>query len=496
MFKRLVTGSSLSVIALMANILTAMIMMPFIIHSLGDVDYGLWVLVASFVGYYGLLDFGMSAAATRFISRADGKGDVEEMNIILNTVGVFFAGLGFTVFIISVIVASMVESQVTAALWLTVGITCIFQFGLRGFYGLYFARIRQDILSYTTIAKLIFRTALIYYFLSTGYGVVAVAVITMVAEILFYGIDMILLKKIVPEMKISWDLVRKERVKKLINYGKFSMVLQISDLLKLRALPVIVTYTVGLTCVVYFSIAMRLMEIYQEVMHKIIGIVVPVFSQYEARDEHANIKKAFWMTFRINVMLSILFGAGIMLFSGNFINWWIGEEYEFAYGITLWLSVGLMAFTINETGKSALFGVSKHQTFAWVSMLESIAAAMLGAVLGYLYGPLYIAIGMASVFVYVELVHKPFIVVDELNLSLKEYYLTLFNVGIRMGIPVAIWAYVGRGWHTTSIWYIMLGAGLFVISLIPAMWFSLGDDNKEILRRKVLSRLSFKGIKC
>ena len=125
MFKRLVTGSALQVIALLANILVAMAMMPFIIHNLGDNDYGLWVLVASFIGYYGLLDFGMSTAVTRFISRADGQHNVYEMNVILNTASWFFAGLGSFIFVACLLTATFVDSSKTAYLWVTIGITCL-----------------------------------------------------------------------------------------------------------------------------------------------------------------------------------------------------------------------------------------------------------------------------------------------------------------------------------------------------------------------------------
>ncbi len=32
---------------------------PFILHKLGDTAFGLWVLLTTFTGYYGLLDLGL-----------------------------------------------------------------------------------------------------------------------------------------------------------------------------------------------------------------------------------------------------------------------------------------------------------------------------------------------------------------------------------------------------------------------------------------------------
>ncbi len=496
MFKRLVAGSTLSIMAMISNIVVAMAMMPFVIHSLGDHDYGLWILVASFVGYYGLLDFGMSTAVTRFISRADGQGDVDEMNTILNTASVFFAGLGLVIFIISVIVAVSVESSTTAILWLTVGVTCVFQFGLRGFYGLFFARIRQDIMSVTAMAKLFLRTALIVYFLSIGYGVIAVAVITMAAEILFYAIDMFILSKIAPEMKLSWKHVDRSRVREMINYGKFSMIIQIADLLRLRALPVIVTYAAGIAYIVFFSIAIRLMEIYYQVVEKVIHILVPVFSQHESRGETEKITKVFWIAFRVNLVMSFFIAGGLVLFADPFIAWWIGPEYAMASDLTLWLTLGFLAFTINQTGKTALFGLSRHQDFAWLSAGESILGALAALAFGAAYGPMYIAISMVIIMVFIEMIAKPATICAELDLSPITYYATMLEVAIKMAIPFVVWAFVLHGWETDSIFEIIAAATLFVISCKPSMWHSLNDDTKTIIRRKILSKLPIIGGKC
>jgi len=495
MLKRVLTGSALSVIALFANIAVAMFMMPFIIHALGDHDYGLWVLVASFIGYYGLLDFGMSVAVTRFISRADGQGNVEEMNVILNTSSAFFATLGIIVFLISCTVAwfvpTFVENNVFVVqmLWLTVGITSIFQFGLRGFYGVLFAKIRQDIMSYTTLAKIFIRMSLILYFLSNGYGVMALAIISMVTELLTYAIDMIILRKIYPEMKISWKLVKMSRIKALIRYGIFSMVNQISDLMRLRALPVIVTYATNITYIVFFSIAIRLMEIYYQVLEKVIHILTPVFSKYEGADNTDGITKMFWIAFRVNLAISILVGFGIMFFGNSFISWWIGPEYVLASDLTIWLGVGFLAYTTQQTGKTALFGISKHERYAVISAIESTAGAALGAVLGTLYGPLWIAVGVATSMIVFEILVKPFVVAEALAISLKTYYLTMIEVFIKVGIPLALYGVLMYSWITPSIINIGLSSMLMVVISLPFIWISLTAESKELLNRKVFSKL-------
>ena len=66
-------GSVLRAAMLFANVAVALYMMPFLVHALGDRWYGMWTLVATFMGYYGYLDFGLSVSVQRFIAGAIGR---------------------------------------------------------------------------------------------------------------------------------------------------------------------------------------------------------------------------------------------------------------------------------------------------------------------------------------------------------------------------------------------------------------------------------------
>lgn len=494
-FKRVFVGSSLNIITLVLNVAVAMVMMPYIIHSLGNHHYGLWILVASFIGYYGLLDFGMSTAVTRFISRADGQGNVDEMNVILNTSTVFFMILGLGIFALSTAAAFIAphfaetDQYVIQMLWLTIGVTCIFQFGLRGFYGVMFARVRHDIVGYTTLGKLTVRTGLIVYALSNGYGVVALAVITMVTELMVYAVDMYILTRICPEMKISWKYVHKGRTKELFKYGIFSMVNQISELLRLRALPLIVTASIGVIYVVYFSIAIRLMEIYRDVINRVVNILVPVFSNYEGSDDMKSVKRIFWIAYRLNIAMSVIIGAGLFLFCRPFIAWWIGPDYTLASDLTILLSIGFLVGMFQETGKIALFGISKHSKFSVVSAIESATGAVLGVIFGYLYGPIGIAAGITISMIVFELGIKPKLLADALDISLIEYYKTLVEVGLKLSIPIICYGVLMETWMTSSIFSILIsGVGLCIIS-IPFVWISLNQDGKDMLESKLFVKV-------
>ena len=83
--KKLFRGSVLRTVVLVSNIIVSFFMMPFLVHSLGNRWYGFWALAGSILGYYGLLDLGLSSAVTRFVSQAFGQKRHDEINILVNS---------------------------------------------------------------------------------------------------------------------------------------------------------------------------------------------------------------------------------------------------------------------------------------------------------------------------------------------------------------------------------------------------------------------------
>src|SRR5205085_9696200 len=72
-------------LALAINILIGIVLSPFILHHLGDTAYGIWVLIFSVTGYYGLFDLGIRSSVVRFVSRFTAIKDEQALSKLVNT---------------------------------------------------------------------------------------------------------------------------------------------------------------------------------------------------------------------------------------------------------------------------------------------------------------------------------------------------------------------------------------------------------------------------
>ena len=46
---------------------------PFVIHTLGDTSYGIWILLTSLTGYFGLLNLGLRPAINKYVAEFAGS---------------------------------------------------------------------------------------------------------------------------------------------------------------------------------------------------------------------------------------------------------------------------------------------------------------------------------------------------------------------------------------------------------------------------------------
>src|SRR5271167_113020 len=99
--RKLASGSALRLTVTFGTAVTSFLIMPFVVHTLGDSLYGIWTVVATFVGYYGVLELGLSRAVSRYAAAALGAGDHEECNRVFNTALRIYMVLGAVVLILT-----------------------------------------------------------------------------------------------------------------------------------------------------------------------------------------------------------------------------------------------------------------------------------------------------------------------------------------------------------------------------------------------------------
>src|ERR1700739_2772281 len=91
------------------SILVGVFLSPFILHRLGDTAFGIWVLIFSVTGYYGLFDLGIRSSVIRYVSTFTAPNDLEGLPKLINTSLATYTAIGAVAMAVTLACSFFVE---------------------------------------------------------------------------------------------------------------------------------------------------------------------------------------------------------------------------------------------------------------------------------------------------------------------------------------------------------------------------------------------------
>jgi O-antigen/teichoic acid export membrane protein len=432
---KLIKGSALRVLNPFMNVIVSLMMMPFIIHCIGDRYYGLWILATTFVGYFEFLDLGLSTANQRYIAQALGRQDVDEVNTTFNTCLGIYLSTCVVAFGISVVIAlatphfvkSAADVTIFRAIILMIGTTVALELPVSAFLGFLQAHILFDVINAFEIGKLAVRTALILWFLGRGHGIIALAVISLGMEVATMVVEVAYVRFRFPELPVGLSWFRKEKVRSLFSYSVYSFVVKIAEAFQFQLDAFVISAFIGLTAVTHYNIGARIARYYLLFILSAIYLIMPVFSRYDGLKAYEEIREKFRLVFKLNILMSVFVGGALLIFGKAFIGRWMGTDYLDGYPVLAILTLGLIFSTIQVTAKALLFSVSKHRFYAFSLIGEGICNLVLSIIFVKKLGIFGVALGTTIPMLVNNLTVLPLYTTRVLGVSLRGYFTDAFK---------------------------------------------------------------------
>lgn len=443
-FRKLAHGSGLRFLSFAAAAGVAFVIMPFVIHSIGDRDYGIWTLVAGYVGYYGLLDFGLSTAVTRHMATALVSKDKEQTNRIFWTSFSLYAFLGLAVLVLTVVLTanlSLVISNhdtvvLARKLLLVLGASFALSFPLRVFVGALNADLRFDITAGLEIVTLAIRTTLIVAFLRMSMGVLGLAWATIITSIIVFGLHALATKKQIPALEWRREHVHRMAAKELFSYATPSFLISVADLLRFQLDGIIIAAYLGAAVVTHFNIGSTLVQYFITLMMALFGVLAPVFSRQSDTNESRALRQTYFFSTRLSIIVSSFIAFGLIVWGRPFISVWMGNKYADAYPVLVYLTLGCTFALWQNPSVQLLYGVSKHGIYAIFNLIEGIANLLLSLFLVHKFGMVGVALGTAIPMAVMKLFVQPVYVAKVTGIDLGGYIRnalgTLLSVSIAL----------------------------------------------------------------
>lgn len=495
--QKLVSGSALRVANVGAATLISVLILPFIIRMLGDRMYGVWTLVATFIGYYGVLDLGLNTAVTRYLSRSLATQDHEESNRVFNSALRIYLGLAVVVLLVAVTTAflspffakSHQDARLFFAVILILGVSLALQFPTRVFTGALEAHLRFDQTAGFELLTLALRTGLIIVILLAGYKIVGLAWVTLLSSIPSMAFSIYYTFKELPFLRFESRYWGVQTAKTLFSYSSYSLIAGLANILRFQVDNIVVASFIGLEAVTHYRIAGALVQYFFVFMSSIMGVLPSVFSRQEGAQDHKAIRKTFLLATKIAICITCFIAFGMIAWGAPFIQRWMGSKYSDAYPV---LVVLVSAYTLNlwqGPAASLLYGVSKHKFIAVLNTVEGIVNLALSLWLVRIYGMMGVALGTLIPMVFTRLFINPAYACRVAGVSYGEYARrmgkTLGVVAASLIAPFVLSMKLVRPNYPSL--FIAGSFSLFAYGI--ALWmFEFSPEETELIRRAIPSR--------
>lgn len=444
-----------SIIAWGWPVFLSFLITPLLLSELGVDEFGVRSILIMIVGYFSVLNLGISGAVTKYLSDYTSKHKPNFIEELLSTslwmhIFIGIAGGMAILFAADYLVTDVfkipekIHDESILALKLA-SVTFFFTM-INSWAGAIAAGFhRFDIYNYI---MMLFGTLTLLgslVLVLQGYSLVGVSIANLVAACVVLLVYFIVFRK--AKIQISRSLVIKKNVfVKLVKFGGHMAVFSVFSILFSQIDRILVGVYLGTAMLTYYVLPHQLSILIHQLSSKMMQFLLPLISSIDVNDK-SSILKICLKGVSVNLILSLSLALPIISFGDNILLLWVGEEVQQASGPILKilaLSYVLMSLTAVF---SSIFG---GMGYVHIVSLSSIATGLVGVFLYYLtiesFGLLGVSISgvvavMCSILIYV------------LKL-IKHLNMTLFELLLAVVYPILVFFIVAVCFYWINTFFI------------------------------------------
>ena len=452
---QIIKNVSSSWFGLGVNILVGFFLWPFILHHLGDAAAGIWVLIFSITGYYGIFDLGIRSSVIRYVAQAKATNDRAHASRLISTSLFSYACIGAVTLLITVVASIYVvdfrgiqpEFRMQARwLLLMVGTAVSLGFPLGVSGGVLEGLQRFDVRNLTSVVSTLTRAVLIVVTLRAGYGLLMAAFITVALPLLSSLVCSVIAWRMLP-VPLSFRSVDRSTFREMASYGGTTLIIIVAARLRFKSDSLIIGTFLSATAITYFNIGSRIVDYAGEVVENLAQVFMPMSSHSDARGEMDRLRKIFVGGNRFCAFTILPICSLLIILGKSVIQIWVGARYvDACYPILLILLLSTTLMLVQAASPRVLFGMNKHRTWAVVTLTEGVVNVVLSIALVRPYGIIGDALGTALPLAATTILFLPGHLCRQLKIKMWTYLREAYLLPMALCVPVTITLLLMKRW--------------------------------------------------
>ncbi len=384
------------------SLATGFLVAPFVLHHLGESQYGILTLVGSVIAQGANLDFGIRPAVIKYVAAHQARGEIRELRSLIATALWLYCCLGLVAFVLTLIVSPFLpvwfnvpksESDTIVTLGLLMGAQLAFSIPGSTPSAILAGLQRYDIINAISVAWTLLLAMATVVVLLAGGGVIAVAAVTVAIAVLMTAVYVVYLARVASDLRLTFHGAQRALVRKILSFSASILVLNTSSGLQEQSGEMVLGAFLSVSIVSPYTLARRLSGIPQMIADRFLWSLAPLSSELDAKGNVEHLQLMYLTGTRIALAISLPFAAAIIVLAGPFLSLWIGASYAQYAPIAVILTVAGILEVAGRPGGTILQGLARHHRLAVISVCAVVANLALSILLVRDFGPVGVAFG-------------------------------------------------------------------------------------------------------
>jgi O-antigen/teichoic acid export membrane protein len=497
------------------------IITPVLVHGLGDGGYGLWILVFSLTGYFGIFDQGIRPSLVRYVARDYARGDREGVARTLSSAVALYGTLGLLTLIVTVVLAAtftrflriepaLVDEARQVILIAGASVAAGFPLGVFGaaLSGLQ----RYDLANFVGIGVTVVRGLSFVAVLRLGGGLVELAWASFIMNLVGHSLSWAMVNRLLPDVRLAWMGITRERLALIGSYSGFAFVGALANSISFQTDALVITAFLGAALVTPFALAAGLVENVRSLVYLATWVLAPTASELEATGDTRKLHALVITGAKYSVLLSWPVLFGLLIFGTDLLGIWVGprfaegpvfqtmvdparwRESASAAPLLMWLTLPTLLSLPQSAATSVLYGVSRLKGLVALGLLGALSNLGLSLLWVRPFGLTGVALGTAVPLALMGGGAIAFYTCRALRLPLRQYALEGLWQPAIVTLAYLLPALAVRAvWRPEGWWALGVAAGgPWLLFAFVAWRFGLDAEERRRWGRTVPEALGFR----
>jgi len=438
-------GAVISYLALGINIITGLLYTPWMVHKIGQSNYGLYTLATSLITIF-MLDFGLGSAVSRFVSKYRAEGNQEGINKILGIIyklyfiidAVVLVVLVVFYFFLDVIYVKLTpdELETFRTLYILVAGFNLISFPLSPLNGILNAYEKFIQLKLCEVFNRLFTVVLVVIALTFTTSVKTVVAANVASGIVTILFKMLIVRRSLP-VRVDYRAREKSMYKTLFGFTAWTMVISIMQRFTHSFAPSVLGITASSTEIAIYSPAVILEGYFYNIGTAVNGLFLPRISKHIADKEEDRILNLMITVGRYQTTVLGLIFVGFICVGQEFMTLWMGPEYAKTYICTLIILFPTLLNCSKQIAATTVIAKNLIQYQAKFMVITGIVGLAISYVTSLYIGSIGVCIGTAVASI-ANVIYMTFVYKNKAGIDIFKFYKKCWLPALPCYILVAV----------------------------------------------------------